>query len=99
MSLSNITTHAKQDFEFHLHLNMGEAIVLCHLFAYGGEALLKKALELGSAVTESVPDPAPIMDSLRQKTCRLHSEWDRCMELRRLFHNPDQFMIVPKPKS
>ena len=96
----NITTHAKQDFEFHLHLTMGEAMVLSGLFAYGGDKLLKKSLELGSCVKEGVADPAPVMDVLYHKICHdLNDEVNRCMELRRVFHNPKQFDIVPKPKD
>jgi hypothetical protein len=94
---AGITTHARQDFEFHLHLTMGEAIVLSQLFAYGGDALLKKSLELGSAVSEHVTDPASIMDSLYGKVRGpLRSEWERCMLMRRVFHNPDKYTIQLK---
>lgn len=89
-----ITTHAKQDFEFHLHLTMGEAAVLSGLFAYGHEPLMKASLAMGSAIKESVGDPAPAMKSLSDKIRGpLQSEWERCMELRRVFHNPALYAI------
>lgn len=95
-----VTTHAKQDFEFHLHLTMGEAAVLMGMFAYGAEPLVKEALAKGSAIKENVPDPAPIMDALYRKVRHdLEHEWSRCMELRRVFYNPKQFVITAKPKN
>jgi hypothetical protein len=100
MSVASITTHSKQDFEFHLHLTMGEAMVLSSLFAYGHEPLMKEALAKGGCINEGVTDPAKVMETLYRKLRQdLHGEVNRCMELRRVFHNPDQFTIIPKPKS
>lgn len=95
-----ITTHAKQDFEFHLHLTMGEAMVLSSLFAYGHGPLLEASLKMGGAVNEGVTDPGKVMETLYRKLRQdLQGEINRCMELRRVFHNPDRFLITPKPTA
>jgi len=101
MNNDHVTTHAKQDFEFHLHLTMGEAAVLIGLFAYGSDSLLKEALVKGGAINEGVTDASRVLDSLYQKTYggKLKSEYDRCMKLRRVFHNPEAFNITPKERA
>lgn len=98
MNVATVTTHAKQDFEFHLHLTMGEAVVLSSLFAYGHDVLLKEALAKGGCIKEGVTDPEKIMENLYRKLRQdLQGEVNRCMELRRVFHNPDKFIVTQKP--
>jgi hypothetical protein len=75
-------------------------MVLSNLFAYGHESLMKEALAKGGCINEGVTDPEKVMEGLYIKLRQeLQGEVNRCMELRRVFHNPSQFTIVPKPKK